>query len=187
MKMKTLYAALSGAFLLGAATLAPAQTSNAPAGSTVAHPVKNTESSMSADYRAQKKQIDDTYKQDKAACKGQSGNAKDVCMKEAKAKEKIAKADLEAQRKGTSHAQYEAAKTRAEQNYDVAKEKCDDQKGAEKSACKKSAKGDYDKALAEAKSARGSMASNAPSSSTTPPPAPPSSSSTSSSKTSPGK
>src|SRR6185503_15478415 len=50
MKMKTLYAALSGAFLLGAATLAPAQTSTAPAGNTAAHPVKNTEAAMSSDY-----------------------------------------------------------------------------------------------------------------------------------------
>ena len=162
MRMTTLYAALSGAFLLGAATLAAAQTSNAPAGSTIAHPVKNAEMAMSGDYRAEKKQIDDAYKSDKANCKSMSGNAKDVCMKEAKGKEKIAKADLEAKRKGTPHAQYEAAKTRAEETYDVAKEKCDDQKGAEKSACKKQAKGDYDKALAEAKSTRGSMASNTP-------------------------
>ena len=44
MKMNTLYAALSGAFLLGAATLAPAQMSNAPAGSAVTNPVKNPRS-----------------------------------------------------------------------------------------------------------------------------------------------
>jgi hypothetical protein len=167
--MNTLYAALSGAFLLGAATLAPAQTSNAPAGSTTAHPVKNAEVSASSDYRAQKKQIDDAYKADKASCKSMSGNAKDVCQKEAKAKEKIAKADLEAQRKGTPHAQYEAAKTKAEQNYDVAKEKCEDQKGADKTACKKQAKADEDKAIADAKSSRDSMASNTPARSTTPP------------------
>ncbi|HEX4333961.1 MAG TPA: hypothetical protein VH040_17625 [Usitatibacter sp.] len=160
MRMTTLYAALSGAFLLGAATLAPAQTNTAPTGSTAMHPVKNAEASMSSDYRGEKKQIDDTYKQDKAACKSQTGNAKDVCMKEAKAKEKTAKADLEAQRKGTPHAQYEAAKTKAEQNYEVAKEKCEDQKGADRTACKKQAKADEDKALADAKSARGSMASN---------------------------
>jgi hypothetical protein len=188
MKMKTLYAALSGAFLLGAATLAPAQTSNAPAGNTAAHPVKNTEAAMSSDYRAQKKQIDDAYKQDKAACKGQSGNAKDVCQKEAKAKEKIAKADLEAQRKGTPHAQYEAAKTKAEQNYEVAKEKCEDQKGKEKAACKKQAKADEDKALADAKNERGSMASNtSPAPSRAPAPASTSPNSNMPSKTSSGK
>jgi hypothetical protein len=187
--MTTLYAALSGAFLLGAATLASAQTSSAPAGSTTAHPIKNAESAMSSDYRGQKKQIDDAYKQDKAACKGQSGNAKDVCVKEAKAKEKIAKADLEAQRKGTPHAQYEAAKTRADEGYDVAKEKCEDQKGAEKSACKKQAKADHEKAVADAKSQRGSMASNTSSSTSRMTPAPASTPATGNmpSKTSAGK
>ena len=44
MKMNTLYAALCGAFLLGAATLAPAETSNAPAGSSLTHPIANAES-----------------------------------------------------------------------------------------------------------------------------------------------
>jgi hypothetical protein len=87
-----------------------------------------------------------------------SGNAKDVCEKEAKGQEKVAKAELEAKRKGTPNAEYEVAKAKADAAYDVAKEKCDDQKGKEKSACKKQAKADHEKALAEAKGMRKNVA-----------------------------
>jgi hypothetical protein len=159
MRMTTLYAALAGAFLLGTAALSPAQTTgNPPAGSTLTNPVKNATVAMSADYRAEKDRIEAEEKADKAKCKTLSANAKDVCMKEAKAKEKIAKAELEAKRKGTPHAQYEVMVTKAKQMYEVAKEKCDDLKGAEKSACKKQAKADEEKALAEAKASRSTVA-----------------------------
>ena len=87
-----------------------------------------------------------------------AGNAKDICTAEAKGKENVAKAELEAKRKGTPHAQYEVQVAKAKADYDVAKEKCDDQTGKEKSACKKQAKADEDKALAEAKATRGSLA-----------------------------
>jgi hypothetical protein len=156
MKMTTLYAALSGAFLLGTAALVSAQSTvgNPPAGSTTAHPIKNAEVAMSADYRAQKNQIEADYKTAKAGCKSMTGNAKDVCIKEAKAKENIAKAELEAKRKGTPGAQYDVMVTKAKQNYEVAKEKCEDQKGADRSACKKQAKADEEKAIAEAKATK---------------------------------
>jgi hypothetical protein len=80
-------------------------------------------------------------------------------MAEAKGNEKVAKAELEAKRKGTPHSQYEAQVAKAKAAYDVAKEKCDDQKGKEKSACKKQAKADEEKALAEAKASRKTVAS----------------------------
>ena len=70
MRMTTLYAALSGAFLLGTAALAPAQTSTttpstpsssatttAPAGSSITNPVKNAKIAASGDYRAEKDRI----------------------------------------------------------------------------------------------------------------------------------
>jgi hypothetical protein len=162
--MTTLYAALSGAFLLGAAALAPAQTTtgNPPAGSSITNPVKNAKVALSSDYRATHEAIETEYKADKAKCKALSGNGRDVCNKEAKAKEKIAFAELEAKRKGTPHALYEVQVTKAKEMYEVAKEKCDDLKGADKSACKKQAKADEQKALAEAKANRGNVAVNTP-------------------------
>ena len=48
-----------------------------------------------ADYQSGKTRISADYKADKAACSSMSGNAKDVCVEEAKAKEKVARAELE--------------------------------------------------------------------------------------------
>jgi len=84
MKMNTLYAALCGAFLLGAATLAPAETPATPVGSPITHPIDNAKVAVSADYRASKEQIEADYKAAKANCAPMSGNAKDVCVEEAK-------------------------------------------------------------------------------------------------------
>ena len=104
-----------------------------------------------AAYKAEKDRIAAEYKTDKSACKPMKANAKDVCMKEAKAKEKIAKADAEAAYKGTDKAKTHAQKVRAEEAYDVAKEKCDDQTGKAKSQCKKDAKATMTQAKAAAK------------------------------------
>ncbi len=136
MRMTTLYAALSGAFLLGAAALSEAQTT-APAGSTIANPVKNASIATSKEYRADHERIEQDYKADKAKCKSLTANAKDVCMAEAKGKEKVAMAEMEAKRKGTPHSPYEPAKAEADAAYDAPQEKCCDLKGADKSASKK--------------------------------------------------
>ena len=168
MKMKALYAALSGAILLSAATLTPAATDTTtsnPATAAVAKTKDTANRTADAlpptrtmpreEYASEKSKIEADYKAANAKCKDLSGNAKDVCHKEAKADEKIRKADLEAKYKGTPHAAYEAQVTKAKAQYDVAKEKCDDMKGAEKSACRKQAKADETKALADAKAAKG--------------------------------
>jgi hypothetical protein len=165
MRMTTLYAALAGAFLLGTAALSSAQSSPPPAGSDIAHPIKNATTALSKDYRAEHEAIESTFKADKATCKPMTGNAKDVCIKEAKGKEKVALAELEAKRKGTPSAQYDVQVAKAKAAYEVAQEKCDDLKGADKTACKKQAKADESKALAEAKASRKTVAANT----TTPP------------------
>jgi len=179
--MTTLYAALSGAFLLGTAALAPAQTSTStppsatkpaattPAGSDITHPIKNAKEAISADYRADKDRIKADYKAANEKCKSMTGNAKAVCHKEAKGQENIALAELEAKRKGTPHSQYEVEVTKAKAAYDVAQEKCDDMKGKEKSACKKEAKATEQKAIAEAKAHRNVASNTAPTTSTTKP------------------
>jgi len=115
----------------------------------------NDTNAMSRDaYKAEKDKIEAQYKADKDACKSQTGNAKDVCEKEAKGKEKVAKADLEAQYKNTDKARYDARVAKADAQYDVAKEKCDDLKGNDKDVCVKEAKAGYTKAKADAKVAR---------------------------------
>src|SRR6476619_4666368 len=81
---------------------------------------------------ADNKKIEAPYKADKDQCKSMSGNAKDVCQAEAKGKEKVAKAELEANYKNTDKAHNDARVAQADANYDVAKEKCDDLKGNDK-------------------------------------------------------
>ncbi|MFO1397704.1 MAG: hypothetical protein U1F48_11635 [Burkholderiales bacterium] len=100
------------------------------------------------------KQAEATYKADKDACKALSGNAKDVCMKEAKGKENVAKAEANAAYENTPRAQEKVRKEKADAAYDVAKEKCDDLSGNAKDVCVKEAKAAHTKALADAKVAR---------------------------------
>lgn len=104
-----------------------------------------------AAMKAEKDCIADQYKTAKAGCKDMKGNAKDVCMAEAKGTEKVAKADLEARDKGTPKAQYNLSVAKADADYKVAKEKCDDLKGAAKSTCKKDAKAAHNAAKDNAK------------------------------------
>jgi hypothetical protein len=164
-----LYAALSGAFLLGTAALAPARMTNTATGddtSTSASTTHRTATMANAgardEYKADKERIEADYKEAKAKCKSMTGNAKDVCEKDAKGNENVAKAELAAKRRGnTPESDYSVMTAKAKARYEVAREKCDDMKGKERSACKKQAKADEDKALADAKSMRKNVASNA--------------------------
>jgi hypothetical protein len=113
----------------------------------------NTTMSRDA-YKADKDKIEAQYKSDKAQCSSMSGNAKDVCQAEAKGKEKVAKAELEANYKHTDKARIDARVAKADADYDVAKEKCDDLKGNDKDVCVKQAKAMHTKAKADAKVAK---------------------------------
>lgn len=107
---------------------------------------------MSKDaHKAAKDKIEAQYKADKAACDGMNGNAKDLCKADAKGKEKIAKAELEAQYQPSPKADEKVKLAKADAAYDVAKEKCDDMKGNAKDVCKKEAKAAHTKAKADAK------------------------------------
>ena len=102
-------------------------------------------------YKSTTQQIDATFKADKEQCKSLKGNAKDVCMAEAKAKQKTAKADAEAEYKNTAKARADARMARADAEYLVAKEKCDDLAGNKKDVCIKEAKAARVSAKADAK------------------------------------
>lgn len=104
-----------------------------------------------ADYKAGKDQSERQYKADKAACKSFSGNAADICVAEAKGKEKVAKADLEAAYKPTVNNRYKASVALAEATYSVARERCDDKAGTAKDICVKEAKAAQTTAKADAK------------------------------------
>ena len=80
-----------------------------------------------------------------------TGNAKDVCQEEAKAKEKNARAELTFQHSGLAADGTKLRTARAESAYAVAKEKCDDKAGNDKDVCVKEAKAAETKALADAR------------------------------------
>ena len=98
---------------------------------------------------AEEDKIEAQYKADKAKCDAMSGNAKDVCQKEAKGKEKVAKAELDQKNSPSARNQRKVEEAKADAKYDVAKERCDDLKGKEKDACQKDAKAAHEKDKAE--------------------------------------
>jgi len=108
--------------------------------------------SMSKDeYKASTDRIVGEFKSAKASCDSLSANAKDVCMAEAKGKEKVAKAELEARYKPSDKNRYQARVAQADADYSVAKERCDDKAGNEKDVCVKEAKAAQTSAKANAK------------------------------------
>jgi hypothetical protein len=104
-----------------------------------------------AEYKASKERISATYKTDREACKSMAHNAKDVCIEQAKAKEKVALAELEFNYTGKVNDQTKLRMVKADTAYAVAKEMCDDKAGNEKSVCVKEAQAVQTKALADAK------------------------------------
>ena len=97
--------------------------------------------SMSKDtYKADEDRIAAEYTTAKTHCDSLSGNTKDICIAEAKGKEKVAKAELEARYEPTTKNHYKAQVAKAEADYAVANEKCDDQVGNDKDVCVKEAK-----------------------------------------------
>ena len=110
----------------------------------------------SSEYSAAKDSANAAYKSARAQCDSMSGNAKDgnakdVCVAEAKGNLKKAKADAEARYKNTDKARRDAKIEAAEADYDVAKAKCEGKTGNDKDVCVKEAKAVETKAKVDAK------------------------------------
>jgi hypothetical protein len=140
--MTKLMIALFAAAGLGVAGSAAAQM-NSPMGHSMP---------MSKDsYAMAKTNADAQYKIDKDACASMSGNAKDICVAQAKGKENIAKAEAEAAYENTPKAREGARVAHAQAAFDVTKEKCDDLAGNRKDVCVKEADAALVKGKADAK------------------------------------
>ena len=98
-----------------------------------------------------KDRISADYKTEKSMCAKFSGNEKDVCMEQAKGKEKVARAELTHKDTGTQNDANKHAVAKADATYNVAKEMCDDKAGNAKDVCVTEAKSTHVKALADAK------------------------------------
>jgi hypothetical protein len=171
--MTTLYAALSGAFLLGSAALASAQnmttTTTDKSTSTQSGAVHSTRDKMDKtttamtpganagqgisrdEYKREKDRVEAEAKAAKEKCKALKDNAKDICQAEAKGNEKVAKKELDYKNKPTEKNKYEWDKMKAEAAYELAKEKCEDQKGSDIVTCKRNAKEEEKRAIAALK------------------------------------
>ena len=109
------------------------------------------ESMTKNQYKSDVKSIESEYKVDKAGCDSFARNAKDICVAEAKGKQSVAKADLEANYKPSIKTRYDARVAKAKADYSVAIEKCDDKAGNDKDVCVKEAKATKVHQIADAK------------------------------------
>jgi len=103
------------------------------------------------DYKANKDKIVAEYNTAKGTCSSFSGNQKDICVAEAKGKENVAKAELEASYKPSRKNHYNVRIATADAVHSVAKERCDDMAGNAKDVCVKEANAAYVTAKADAK------------------------------------
>ena len=117
----------------------------------VAAQAQQASTMSSQEYSAAQDRIKADYKAARAACDKMSGNAKDICVEEAKGAEKVAEAELQYMRSGKPDDATKVALAKADAAYEVAKERCDDLKGADKDACAKDAKAAEARAKADAK------------------------------------
>ncbi len=138
--MRPLLSALARAAVIGAGALACAVGANA-AGDKTAY--ENAKASAKSTYEAATKR-----------CDSMKGNARDVCLAEAKAARTRTEEEAEAAYQGTPKARAHAVDEIAEANYKVARERCNERSGNDKDVCIKVAKAELTKAKADAKANR---------------------------------
>ena len=130
---------LFASVLIGVATLSLATVATAKSSVT------------RASYNATVDKASANYKMARDKCDALAGNEKDVCVQEAKAVEKRAKADAKAQYKHTRKAHTDALIAAADADYAVAKAKCGAKSGNDMNVCIEEAKAVQTKAVTEAK------------------------------------
>jgi hypothetical protein len=94
--------------------------------------------------------IEATYKAAKKHCSALTGNAREVCVAEARGEESVAKAELVARNDPTAQNTQGVRTAKAEAKYSVAMERCEGKSGNDEDVCKKEAKAARVHALANA-------------------------------------
>jgi hypothetical protein len=139
-RSKLLVSSIGGAAILSCAQFAYAATSQ-----------------TRVDYTAAMDRAAVVYKDASAKCEPLTGHNKDVCVVEAKAVEKRAKASAEANYKGTIKSKTDSRIAYADADYMVAKVACDTKAGQEKDVCVKQAQATQVKLVADAKANKTSV------------------------------
>jgi hypothetical protein len=107
-----------------------------------------------AAYDSAKASAKATYEAAARQCDAATGNAKDICVAEAKAVRTRTEVDAEVTYKDTPKARQHAIEETAEASYKVARERCDDRTGNDKDVCIKVAKAELTRLKADAKANR---------------------------------
>jgi hyperosmotically inducible periplasmic protein len=107
-----------------------------------------------ATYRNVTQKTAADFKAATAKCASMSGNAKGVCIEEAKAARAHAEADAVAQYNNTPKGRAKARTAVADADFSLAKAKCADMSGAEKDACINNATAVHTAAVADARADR---------------------------------
>ena len=94
--------------------------------------------------------IEATYKAARKQCDSMTGNAREICVAEAKGEESVAKAELVARNDPTAQNTQRVRTAKAEAQYSVAMERCEGKSGNEEDVCRKEAKAARVHALAHA-------------------------------------
>lgn len=114
--------------------LALVMTTTLPLTARAVEPTDVAKDRADATYDARKDMADREYDASKKRCKDLSGNVEDLCLKDAKAAYKAAKADAKAEMEA-SKARAEAAEERRSAEYSAARAHCEDLPGNAKDAC----------------------------------------------------
>lgn len=107
-----------------------------------------------ADFKTARSAIAADYKAAKSACDSRKGNAKDVCAAEARGVQRVAQAELDARNKPGVKAAAAVSIAKAEAEYAVAREKCDDKSAGDKPACVQEAQAAKSRATAAARASQ---------------------------------
>lgn len=106
---------------------------------------------QAVDKKVEEARIEATYKNSRAGCDALSGNARDICLADAKGQRAVAEADLKYRLSNDAVDLRKLHMARAEAAYELAIERCDDKGGNEKDVCRQQAKADRTAAEAEVK------------------------------------
>jgi hypothetical protein len=93
-----------------------------------------------AQYESAEDKIEFNYKVAKGHCGKLAGNAKEVCVEEAKGAQSVEKAELEARHEPTARNIQDVRQAKAEAKYSVAMERCEAKSGNDEDVCKQEAK-----------------------------------------------
>lgn len=140
MKRTTIYASLTAALLVSATAWG------------ISAAVGSPRSLMApSDYNAARSVIESDTRAAIAHCHDEDSQARDLCKAQARADERVRKAELEARYRGTVSAAENVKIERAKARFDVARVKCSGVHGEHKISCIRSAREEKARELTEAK------------------------------------